>query len=41
MACVEETEARLEVVDKPASVVTTPEVAHEQEVPLEANLEKI
>jgi hypothetical protein len=34
-ACLEETEARLEVEGKPASVVTTPEVAHEQEVPRE------
>jgi chromosome segregation ATPase len=41
VACLEETEARLEVEDKPASVDTTPEVAHEQEVPLEANVEKI
>jgi hypothetical protein len=41
MACLEETEARLEVDDKPASADTTPEVAHEQEVPLDANLEKI
>jgi hypothetical protein len=41
MACLEETKARHDVEDKPASVDTTPEVAHEQEVPLEANLEKI
>jgi hypothetical protein len=41
MACLEKTEARIEVEDKPASVDTTPEVAHKQEVPLEANLEKI
>jgi hypothetical protein len=41
MACLEETEARLELEDKPASVDTTPEVAREQEIPLEANLEKI
>jgi hypothetical protein len=37
----EETEARLEVEEKPASVDTTPEVAHEQEIPLEANLDNI
>jgi hypothetical protein len=41
IACLEETEARLEVDDKPVSMDTTPEVAHEQEVPLEANLERI
>jgi hypothetical protein len=41
MACLEQMEARLEVEDKPASVDTTPEVAHKQEVPLEADLEKI
>jgi hypothetical protein len=35
MACLEKTEARLEVEDKPASVDMTPEVAHEQEVPVE------
>jgi hypothetical protein len=35
MACLEETEARLEVEGKPASVDTKPEVAHEQEVPRE------
>jgi hypothetical protein len=34
LACQEKTEARLEE-DKPASVDMTPEVAHEQEVPLE------
>jgi hypothetical protein len=33
MACQEKTEARLQ--DKPASVDMPPEVAHEQEVPLE------
>jgi hypothetical protein len=35
MACQGKTEARLEVEDKPASVDTTPEVADDQEVPLE------
>jgi hypothetical protein len=35
MACLEKTEARLEIEDKPASVDTTSEVAHEQEVPRE------
>jgi hypothetical protein len=40
MACLEEAEARLEVEDKTVSVDTTPVVAHEQEVPLEANLER-
>jgi hypothetical protein len=34
-ACQETMEARLEAEDKPASVDTTPEVAHEQEVPAE------
>jgi hypothetical protein len=35
MACQEKMEARLEVEDKPASVDTTPEVAHEQGVQME------
>jgi hypothetical protein len=35
MACLEKTEARLQVEDEPASVDTTPEAAHEQEVPRE------
>jgi hypothetical protein len=35
MACQEIMEARLEVEDRPASVDTTPEAAHEQEVPRE------
>jgi hypothetical protein len=39
-ACQETMGARLEA-QEPASVDTTPEVAHEQEVPLEVNLEKI
>jgi hypothetical protein len=40
MACLEETEARLEV-EEPASAETAPEVADDQGDPLEANIEKI